>query len=209
MAKLNKLTARQVESIKRAGVHSDGGGLFLRVRGTRRSWIFVYQWLGRRRELGLGAPPAVGLAKARARAQAARELLADEVDPIAAKRADRAIPEFGTLADEWVAARESSVRNPKSIDRWCRTLGEGGYAKALRSIRVDRITTADVLGVLKPIWPKGPTATLARSDIAAVLNAAKAKGLRRGENPAVWRGHLDHLLPRPNKLARGHHAAMP
>jgi hypothetical protein len=75
---------------------------------------------------------------------------------------------------------------------------------------VDTITTEDVLAVLKPIWTEKPeTATRVRGRIEKVLDAAKAKYFRMGENPARWRGHLDHLLPKPLKLSRGHHPAMP
>src|ERR1700756_1767438 len=84
------------------------------------------------------------------------------------------------------------------------------YAAPLRGKPVDTITTDDVLAVLKPIWiTKAETASRVRGRIEKVLDAAKAKGFRDGENPARWRGHLDHLLPKPSKLARGHHAAMP
>ena len=75
---------------------------------------------------------------------------------------------------------------------------------------VDVVVTDDLLAVLKPIWTsKAETASRVRGRIEKVLDAAKAKGFRDGENPARWRGHLDHLLPKPSKLARGHHAAMP
>ena len=80
----------------------------------------------------------------------------------------------------------------------------------MRAKPVDTIATDDVLAVLKPIWTtKAETASRLRGRIEKVLDAAKAKGFREGDNPARWRGHLDHLLPRPSKLARGHHAAMP
>ena len=80
----------------------------------------------------------------------------------------------------------------------------------MRAKPVDTIATDDLLAVLKPIWTaKAETASRVRGPIEKVLDAAKAKGIRQGENPARWRGHLDHLLPRPSKLARGHHAAMP
>jgi hypothetical protein len=79
----------------------------------------------------------------------------------------------------------------------------------LRVKLVDVIATDDVLAVLKPIWSTKPeTASRVRGRIEKVLEAAKAKSFREGENPARWRGHLDHLLPRPSKLSRGHHAAM-
>lgn len=76
-------------------------------------------------------------------------------------------------------------------------------------MRVDRIQTADVLEVLKPIWLSKPeTASRLRGRIDKVLNAAQAKGERMGDNPARWRGHVDHLLPKQPKLARGHHVAL-
>jgi integrase len=75
---------------------------------------------------------------------------------------------------------------------------------------VDKITTDDVLTVLRSIWNSKPeTASRVRGRIERVLDAAKAKGLRTGENPARWRGHLDQLLPKRQHLTRGHHAAMP
>ena len=84
------------------------------------------------------------------------------------------------------------------------------YAGPLRAKPVDEIETTDVLAVLRPIWQEKPeTASRLRGRIERVLNAAKAKGCRSGENPAAWRGHLENLLPKRQKLTRGHHAAMP
>jgi integrase len=92
--------------------------------------------------------------------------------------------------------------------QWETTLRE--HAAPLLQLPVSQITTEDVLGVLKPLWgDRRETASRVRSRIEAVLDHAKAKGLRQGENPARWRGHLDHLLPRRQKLERKHHAAMP
>jgi integrase len=83
------------------------------------------------------------------------------------------------------------------------------YAEPLRAKPVDKIETADVLAVLQPIWQAKPeTASRLRGRIERILNAAKAKGYRTGENPAAWRGHLETLLPKPSRLSRGHHAAM-
>lgn len=208
---LNRLSARGVSTIKMSGMHADGAGLYLRVRGeTARSWIFVWHEAGKRREMGLGAPPAVGLARARERAQAAREAIADGRDPVAERRSVRRIPTFGVLADEYIKDRTSSVRSDKSVARWERCIGANGYAESLRALRIDRVTTEDVLAVLRPIWStKSPTAALLRGYIEAVLNLAKASGYRRGENPAAWAGHLALILPKPQKLQRGHHAAMP
>src|SRR5260370_18210993 len=102
----------------------------------------------------------------------------------------------------------AGFRNEKHKAQWKSTLQT--YAAPLRAKPVDTIATDDVLALLKPIWTtKAETASRVRGRIEKVLDAAKAKGFREGENPARWRGHLDHLLPRPAKLALGHHAAIP
>ena len=112
------------------------------------------------------------------------------------------------MADDVCQSLSLGFRNEKHKAQWKSTLQT--YAGSLRSKSVDAIGTDDVLAVLKPIWTvKAETASRVRGRIEKVLDAAKAKGFRNGENPARWRGHLDHLLPRPSKLARGHHAAMP
>ena len=158
--------------------------------------------------MGLGPVSGVSLAKARERAEEARRQLADGIDPIAHKRSFKAVPTFGELADELVASKSSAMRSDKSVARWKRALEI--HAAALRPMRVDVIATNDILDVLKPIWvTKSETASVTRGYIEAVLDAAKANGSRTGENPARWRGHLDHLLPPPKKLARGHHKALP
>jgi integrase len=118
------------------------------------------------------------------------------------------IPTFGEMADQVRAALSAGFRNEKHKAQWKSTLVT--YAAPLSNKPVDTITTDDVLAILKPIWTaKAETASRVRGRIEKVLDAAKAKGFRDGENPARWRGHLDHLLPRASKLARGHHAAMP
>ena len=118
------------------------------------------------------------------------------------------IPIFGELADEIAEQLAEGFRNEKHKAQWRMTLTV--YAGPLRAKPVDKIETADVLAVLRPIWQEKPeTASRLRGRIERVLNAAKAKGYRSGENPAAWRGHLDNLLPKQQKLARGHHAAMP
>ncbi len=100
-----------------------------------------------------------------------------------------------------------SWRNAKHAAQWEMTLRD--YAAPLRRLPVDKITTDDVLSILKPLWNAKPeTASRLRGRIERVLDAAKAQGLRNGENPARWRGHLDQLLPKRQRLTRGHHAAM-
>lgn len=206
----NLLTARKVETIKTDGVYADGDGLYLRARGSGRHWIFVFTWHSKRREMGLGKLAFVSLARAREKAQDARNLLAEGKDPVAEKRTQQGLQTFGEVADDWITGREGSVSG-KSVDRWRRCLGAGGYADKLRAMRVSEITTERLVDdVLKPIWHMGPTATLARAYVESVLDAAAVRAkLRDYRNPARWKGHLEHILPKPEKLSKGHHAAMP
>jgi integrase len=204
----SKLTARKVETAK-PGKYSDGGNLYLIVSETgARKWVLRFTWRGRAKEMGLGSATSVPLADAREKAASARRKIAQGVNPIEARKRDGGIPTFGEMADDVRETLSTGFRNEKHKAQWKSTLKT--YAAPLRGKPVDTITTDDVLTVLKPMWTtKAETASRVRGRIEKVLDAAKAKGFREGENPARWRGHLDHLLPRPSKLARGHHAAMP
>jgi integrase len=207
----HKLTARKVETAG-PGRYGDGGGLYLVVSiAEARKWVFRFTFGGRVTEMGVGSASVVSLAEARDRAHEARKLLQAGENPIAAKRraalASAGVPTFGAVADELLAAKRSEWRNEKHQAQWRSSLME--MARPLRGKRVDEIDTEVVLAVLKPLWQSKPeTASRLRGRIEAVLDAAKARGYRSGENPAAWRGHLSHLLPRRAKLARGHHAAM-
>lgn len=216
MAQLNKLSARFAETAKEPGRYSDGGNLYLVVEsGGSKRWAFIYRWkvpgtagAGKLREMGLGSYATVTLARAREKASKARELIDRGIDPIAAKKAERDIPTFGDFADAVVDDLTPQWRNPKHAAQWKSTLKND--AAAIRALAVDAITTDHVLKVLKPIWMEKPeTASRLRGRIERVLDAARAKGYRSGENPARWRGHLDNLLPKRQTLSRGHHAAMP
>jgi integrase len=195
------------------GVYSDGGGLYLCVSPKgRRYWIFRFSWGDRRPEMGLGGLDDLSLAEARDAAAAARRMVRAGVNPIEARRAERrekaAKRLFGDVADDLFEAKSPEWRNAKHADQWRSSLETG--AVALRGLPVDAINTDTLLEVLKPIWAEKPeTASRLRQRIEAVLDAAKAQGLRSGENPARWRGHLEHLLPKRQRLARGHFAALP
>jgi len=211
----NNLTARGAATLSKPGRHSDGGSLYLTIDGegatARRRWLFLYPWNGKRREMGLGGFPAVSLAEARRARDEAERLVREGIDPIALRDAGRLAqslkPTFGAVADALIAAKEGEWRNPKHRAQWRMTLET--YAAPLRARPVDEIDTAAVLSVLTPLWQAKPeTASRLRGRIEAVLDAAKAQGYRSGENPAQWRGHLAHLLPKRGKLTRGHHAAM-
>lgn len=210
-----RLSARFVDTVKTAGMYADGDGLYLLVSKTgARSWTFIFQWEGRRAQMGLGK--AVGptpLADAREAADHARRSVAQGKNPIEARKAARtakaaASVDFGTFADKLVDDLAPQFRNAKHVEQWRMTLRE--YAGPLRPKRLDQIDTEAVLAVLKPLWLTKPeTASRLRGRIERVLDAARVAGLRTGENPARWRGHLNALLPKRQKLSRGHHAAVP
>jgi integrase len=178
-----------------------------------KTFVFLYRDRrnGKHREMGLGAFPAVSLAAARKKAEAARQMLAEGKDPIADKHAKQAVPTFGKLAEEVMTSQEAGFRSEKHKVQWRATMSPRGYAGPLWELRVNEIDTDDVLAVLRPIWiEKSETASRVRGRIERILDAAKARKFRSGENPARWRGHLNAgLLPKRQKLQRGHHKAMP
>ena len=235
-----KLTVRTVESLVKAGtpgVTGDGEGLYFQISKTGgTSWVFRYKRAGKARMMGLGRYPETGLADARAKAAEARKLTSAGVDPLAAREAERERHQveqererqrieaeraalerakvravtFKTVAADYIAAHRAGWKNAKHGQQWENTLAT--YANpVIGHLPTDEITTAHLLEILQPIWgEKTETASRVRNRIELILDAAKARGLRDGENPARWRGHLDKLLPKRSKVqARTHHAALP
>ena len=211
---LNKLTAKQVKDAADKGRLADGGGLWLQVSGTgSKSWLFIYRWDGKRPELGLGPYPTVSLADARRRAEEARACLAEKPrrDPRVAFRrleeSDSGATVFGEFAEQFLNGILSDFRNAKHRQQWRNSIRT--YAAPIWNKKLSEIETIDVLSVLQPIWnEKRETAKRVRGRIERILDAAKAKGLREGDNPARWRGHLSAILPDQRK-PRVHHPAMP
>ncbi|MGO7402118.1 tyrosine-type recombinase/integrase [Rhizobium ruizarguesonis] len=215
----HKLTETKVKAALKAGKPDklgDGDGLWLYVQASgTASWVFIWVRHKWRRELGLGSYSSgvrhVSLADARDKAEAVRGILGRGGDPF------KELPEriaagkpktFGEVCDDLLAAKETTFRNEKHKAQWRMTLEV--YAKPLRKIPVTDVSTDDVVRVLRPLWQdKQETASRLRGRIEKVLDYAKALKLRDGENPARWKGHLDHILGERRKLKRGHHAAMP
>jgi hypothetical protein len=180
-------------------------------RDKSKQWVFVFQWHGKRKEMGLGSALTVSLGEARERARAARAALEVGKNPIDERRSERASKEmhtFGAVADQLIEDLSPQWKSPIHRRQWLTTLTVD--AAPLRTLPASSITTDDVLGVLRPLWGvKHETASRLRGRIERVLDAAKVKGLRAGENPARWKGHLELLLPKRQSLTRGHHPAMP
>ena len=203
------LTARQVETAG-PGKHFDGNGLFLRVAETGgRQWVQRITVRGKRVEIGLGSPPVVTLADARALALTNKRLALRGLDPSeekekaaeAERQREAAKLTFGDAVTQYLAVKLEGFRNEKHKLQWKATLET--YANpVLGKMAVCDIRTKDVLRVLQPIWTtKTVTATRVRQRIEAVLAWSKAQGYREGDNPAAWRNDLKYLLPEPGKVA--------
>ena len=220
----NALTPLAVKNAK-PGRHADGAGLHLLVKETgARSWVYRFMLKGKSRDVGLGAAAgadAISLAVARDLASALRLKVKAGVDPLAerhreasealasAQAAQIAGITFKAVAEAYVAANEASWRNDKHRQQWRNTLASYVYP-VMGELAVADIGTTHVLQILEPIWQGKPeTASRIRGRIESVLDAAKARGYREGENPARWRGHIAQILPPRSRLTRGHHKAMP
>lgn len=216
---LNRLTPRGVTTAVKPGLHHDGGGLYLRVgRGGAKSWCLRFMLAGRAREMGLGGLTKVSLADARKKAAEARLLLSDRLDPLTAKTQRLAAQRvetaramtFDECAEAYIKAHAPSWRNPKHRQQWKNTLVT--YASpTFGAVPVGDVDVAMVMKVVEPLWQtKTETASRVRGRIETVLDWAKARGYRLGENPARWRGHLDQLLPAKSKVRKvKHHPALP
>jgi integrase len=216
---IGKLSAAFVSKTSQRGLYADGGGLYLHINErSAKSWTFRFMLRGRAREMGLGPVHAVSLAAARQKAAQCRALCLQGVDPIDQRRAQSRIAEhdaarsmtFDQCAKAYIKAHEAGWRHAKHHEQWENSL-EHYVSPVFGSLPVGAVDVAMVMKVLEPIWTTKPeTAVRVRGRIEAVLDWAKARGFRDGDNPARWRGHLSNLLPRRSKVrAVKHYAALP
>lgn len=216
---IKRLSDRAIKAAKQPGYYCDGDGLYLQVSPAQtKSWIFRYTRQGRAREMGLGPERVISLADARGKATDARRLLVDGIDPIDTRDALRVqeraksanIITFAQCATRYVATHRAGWRNPKHAAQWESTI-EAYANPILGPLPVQGVDTARVLEVLEPIWTeKHETASRLRGRIEHVLDWAKVRGYRDGENPARWKGHLQKLLAKVKRKDRvQHHAALP
>jgi integrase len=196
-------------------MYPDGANLYLQVGPTgAKSWIFRYAFARRPHQMGLGPYPTISLAKARTKAQAARELLADGLDPLAHR--DEARLKARLAAAQTITFREAAQRSmdthssqwsAKHQRQWEQSLLDFAYP-VIGDLPVNAIGLTHVLKVLEPLWREKPqTAARLRGRIESVLNWSTVREYRTGDNPARWKGHLQELLPKIG--AAVHMAAMP
>ena len=227
-----RLTTKFIaKSDLKPGLYGDGDGLALQVsqQGTK-SWVVRFMLNGRARKMGLGAVGQISLADARSKTTDARKLLAQGIDPIDVRLAARTAQaaeagkakaiSFGKVAKLFIDSKRAGWKSDNHDAQWTMTIlgvtpsrrqARTDYCKLIRDVPVNEIDTALVMRVLEPIWNTQPvTAGRIRSRIEMILDYAKAREWRTGENPARWRGHIKNLLPETKRVAAvEHYAAMP
>jgi len=210
----DKLTKRQIDQLQSPGRYGDGAGLWLQITaGGTRSWLFRYKRHGQSHWMGLGSADTLSLAEARERARLERVRLLDGADPLVHRReqrAEQARAEAGAItfrdaAKAVIESREAEW-NAEHARQWRASIAE--VDETLGSLPVAIIDTALVLKVIEPIWKRAQTTgDRTRQRIEVVLAWATARGARQGDNPARWKGHLEHLLKDGHKVSP--HDAMP
>ena len=200
-----RLTATGIRALKTPGLHGDGGGLYLKVsQAGGRSWIQRITVAGRRRDLGLGRFPDVGLAQAREAAAHNRTLIAAGTDPLAEKR-KATIPTFREAAEQTFEANKPRWRNGKHTATWWQSLERHAFP-ILGDMPVDQIGREDVLRVLSPIWGvRMETARRVRQRIRSILKWAMAHGY---VDHNVAGEAIDGALP-PMPKVKNHLRALP
>ncbi|MCV2361440.1 integrase arm-type DNA-binding domain-containing protein [Paucibacter sp. TC2R-5] len=220
--KAKELSALEVSRLTLPGFYAVGGvsGLHVRIKPTgAKGWMLRVKVGDKRRDIGLGGYSQTGmtLAKAREAALAVRADLAKGVDPVEQKKAARSELiaaqakelTFKQAAQQYIKAHEVGWRNAKHGQQWRNTLEQYAYP-FIGSLMVRDVEMAHVLKVLEPIWQTTTeTASRLRGRMEKVLDWAKGRGYRSGDNPAEWKGNLDAQLPNPDKIAKvEHHAAL-
>lgn len=218
--KAKELSAIEVKRLSAAKRHAVGGvaGLYLYLNGKGgSSWVLRVTVAGKREYLGLGSYPEIGVGPARERARLAKQQFEEGINPKVRKREiaselqakAASLKTFKEVSTAYIAAHGESWKNEKHRSQWTNTLDTYVHPK-IGDLLVKDIGQEHVLSVLEPIWKeKNETASRIRGRVESVLDFAKVRGYRAGDNPAAWKGHLDKLLPAPSKIAKvTHHRAL-
>ncbi|MCC3304203.1 tyrosine-type recombinase/integrase [Sneathiella sp. HT1-7] len=211
---MNKLSAVQIKALSGRGRYADGGNLYFQISefGTK-AWIFRFTRNKKSRSMGLGPYPDISLAKAREMAQECREKVRNGLDPIEERKAARQALyadtaktiTFRECADKYIDARSPEWKNIKHLRQWSATL-EKYVFPVFGALPVKDVDMGLVLKALEPIWTtKTETASRVRQRIEKILDWAKVRKYREGENPARWHGNLDMVLPSPSKIQKIEH----
>jgi len=211
------MTDRVIQNLNQVGRHTDDKtkGLHLWIKPSmQKYWIFRYTLNGTRQGMGLGAFPDVGLKEARERAVDARSKVNKGINPILEKKKAaqpvkiNEAPVFEKFALAYVEAMRPKWRNAKHGDQWVSTIKRYVFP-IIGDMALDEVDTTHILQILQPIWlTKAETASRLRGRLERILSAAITLKHRLTVNPAIWKGHLENLLP-PQKSSDKHHEALP
>lgn len=210
MPKIAKpLSPIEIKRLSGEGYHSVGhvAGLLLQVGSNgSKSWMLRIRIGSKRREIGLGSYPAVGLGDATSLAQAVRDKVKDGIDPLSERlAAKQSILEqqhaekslewtFKKCAEAYIKAKSPEWKSIKHGNQWETTLETYAYP-VIENMPVAHVGVSQVMEILEAQWlTKHETMRRLRNRIELVLDWAGARGYRKGDNPARWRGNLDSLL---------------
>ena len=215
------LDYRTTLNLKKHGRYTDSltKGLQLLYKPSEtKYWLLRFAFNGKRHELGIGPFPEIMPKEARQIAQEARTLLAKGENPLTSKLAQKAQIKalerkkitFRDFALTCVADKQSEWSSDKHAAQWTYSLENFAFP-VIGEMALDEIDTDDILKILTPIWKsKTETASRLRGRLEWILAAACTRKLRNGMNPALWRGHLQTILPAPKKMMEvRHHPALP
>ncbi|MBU3547479.1 integrase arm-type DNA-binding domain-containing protein [Polynucleobacter sp. MWH-Jannik1A5] len=216
-----KLDYQTVKNLRTPGRYTDAliKGLHIWIKPNgKKYWIFRYSYENRQHNISLGSFPTLSIAEARIKAQQSRDDLDRGINPVAVKNSAKAQKlalqtkklSFKEFAEACIKSKRAEWTNQKHGDQWEYTLSEFAYP-FIGNMGLDEIETEDILKILTPIWTtKTETASRLRGRIEWILASATTRKLRTGVNPALWRGHLQTILPAPNKVKKvAHHKALP
>ena len=210
------LTHAFVSKPLKAGRYFDttrGLHMYVKPNG-KKFWVYRFTFSGKRHDMGLGPYPEINLSSARSKAQEARSQIIKGVNPVIKERPPIEVhsisPKFCDFAEEYITINSAQWRNPKHVAQWHSTMRDYVYP-IIGQLKLEAINTEHILSILNPIWTcKTETASRVRGRIERILSAAITRNLRSSPNPAIWRGHLENILPKPKKIQRvKHHAALP
>jgi integrase len=204
---VREFKAIEVAKVTKPGLHMVGtvAGLGLSVSASgSRSWILRTMIGSRRCDIGLGSYPEITLAKAHERARETKDSIRNGTNPIAEKRAKNATVDwtFQRCAEAYIKSHAASWKSEKHTKQWRNTLATYAYP-VFGSLHISDVGKTQVLQAIEPGWAtKTQTMSRLRNRIELVISWATVRGYRSGDNPAVWRGNLDHVLAKPSKVSK-------
>lgn len=216
-----ELSNLAVKRLTKKGLHAVGGvdGLHLQINENgAKSWILRIRVNNKRRDIGLGSFPTISLSEARENARRIRQDVRQGIDPVQERKEKRnalqasraAEITFEMASTQFIAVKSTEWKGEKQKQVWENSLLEYAYP-LIGKLQVKDIELSHIVKILEPIWQdKTETAVRLRGRIENILDWATVRKYRTGDNPARWKGHLDKILPNPEKFRKkAHFPALP